>query len=68
MNKTKFILGILITVLGGIVMLISMVFGIINVAGNLYRNVQILDVNLKAFNVTLKTASFELEKGQSISV
>ena len=49
-------------------MLVSMVFGIIHFAGSLYRNVQILDIDLKASNVTRKTTSFELEQGQIISV
>ena len=67
MNKAKFILGIFITILGGAVMLISMVFGIIHFAGSLYRNVQILDIDLKTFNVVQKTTIFELKKGQIIS-
>jgi hypothetical protein len=68
MSKTKFILGIMITVLGGLVMLVSMVFGIIHIAGSLYRNSQVLDVNLKTVNVTQKTRPFEIKKGQIISV
>lgn len=61
-------MGIVITVLGGLVMLVSMVSGIIHFAGSMYRNVKILDVNLKTFNVIQKTTPFELKKGQNISV
>jgi hypothetical protein len=48
MNKIKVMLGILITVAGGIIMVTSMVFAIIHFAGALYEDIH-------AFNIDLQT-------------
>jgi hypothetical protein len=67
MKTGKLIAGILITVTGGLVMSVSMVFGIIHLAGNLYRDVVSLDVDLLRPEVELKTMVFAVKPGHRLS-
>ncbi len=68
MNKLKFILGIFIIIFGGIIMLISMVFGIVHIAEGLYKDVYAFPVSLSISPENSKTDSFIAKKGDKFSV
>ncbi|MCK5534189.1 hypothetical protein KAI68_03660 [bacterium] len=68
MNKKKFILGIFITVLGGVIMIVSMVLGIVTVAKGLYEDVYVFPVTLSISTENLKTNSFTAKKGKGFSL
>lgn len=68
MNRTKVILGILITVAGGIIMVTSMVFTIIHFAGSLYEDIHTFDINLQASSTPSRTTGFSIEAEKDLSL
>lgn len=68
MNKTKVILGILITVAGGIIMITSMVFAIIHFAGSLYKDIHTFDIMLRSAPVSATTTGFSIEEESDLSI
>ena len=68
MNKTKVILGILITVAGGIIMVASMVFAIIHFAESLYEDIHTFNINLQASSIPLTTTKFFIKEEKNLSL
>ncbi len=68
MNKLKFIVGIFIIIFGGIIMIISLVFGIVHIAEGLYKDVYAFPVSLSISPENSKTDSFTAKKGDEFSV
>jgi hypothetical protein len=61
-------LGILITVIGGIIIIISMVSAIIHLAGNLYEDIQTFDINLHTSSKPSTTTEFSLKEKKDLSL
>ncbi len=68
MDKSKFILGIAITLLGGSVMLESMISGISHFTGKFHDNFQTYSIGLQAPRAALETSFISVEEGQLLSV
>ncbi|MBU1344560.1 MAG: hypothetical protein KKD66_23350 [Proteobacteria bacterium] len=68
MNKTKVILGILITIAGGIIIVTSMVFAIIHFSGNLYKDIQTFNINLHASSKPSITTEFSIKEKKDLSL
>lgn len=68
MNKSKLILGIVITLLSGSVMLESVVSGGSHFAGDQYEDFQTFKIELQAPQAPLKTPFFSVEEGQMLTV
>ena len=66
MNKIKVILGILITVAGGIIMVTSMVFAIIHFAGNLHEDIRTFNINLQNSPTSSATQKFSIKEEKSL--
>jgi len=67
MNKAKFILSIIITLVGGIMMVGSMIVAVIHVASNIYEDVQQINIKPPTTSFTQTSPSFSIQQGQSIS-
>lgn len=68
MNKTKFLLGILITILGAIIMLVSMVSGIALFAEAIYEDIYAFPARLSISTDNLETDSFSVKAGNNFSL
>jgi hypothetical protein len=68
MNKTKILLGILIAIAGGVVMITSMVFAIINFAGNLYEDIHVFNINLQTPSAPSITTGFSIKEEKDLSL
>ena len=68
MNNMKTILGILVTIAGGVVMVTCMVFAIIHVAGSLYEDVHSFDVVLPVSPESSATPLFSIKAGKLLSL
>lgn len=68
MKKSKFILGIAIAVLAGLIMLESVITGIFHFTGKLSEDFQIFNIELQASQAPHKTSFFSAKKGQLFSV
>lgn len=68
MNKSKFILAIVIAILGGFIMLESMISGMFHFTGELHEDFQVYSIELQASRTPLKTSFFSAEEDQLLSV
>ena len=68
MNKSKYILGIAITILGGSIVLESMISGIFHFTEKLYEDFKTYNIELQALQDPIKTSFFSVEEGQLFSV
>lgn len=68
LNKSKFILTIAFTILGGALMLESMISGIFHFTGNLYEDFKVFGLGLQAPQAPIKTSFFYAQEGQILSV
>lgn len=68
MNKSKLILGMVITLLSGSIMLESMISGASQFADNQLEDFQTFNIALQAPQSPLKTPFFSVEEGQMLTV
>jgi hypothetical protein len=68
MNRSKFVLGIAIALLGGAVMLESMLSGVSHFTGRYYGDFQTYSIELQASQLPLKTSFISVQKDQLLSV
>lgn len=68
MNKAKFTSGIVIALLGGAIMLFSMLSAIIHLTGKLYKDIRTFNINLQASRTSSVTAKFSIEKEKALSL
>ena len=68
MNKPKFILGIAITILGGALILESMISGMFHFTESSYEDFQTFNIELQAHQAPIKTSFISVNEGQILSV
>ena len=68
MNKAKFILGIFITILGGAIMIFSMVSAIMHFVGSLHEDICIFNINLQDSPTSSATSKFYIEEEKNLSL
>ncbi len=68
MNKTKVMPGILITVAGGTVMIISMVFAIIHFSGSLYKDIYTFNIDLQSSSMSVTSKRFFIKEEKELSL
>jgi len=67
MFKPTFIVSIIITLVGGIMMTISMIAAVIHVASNIYEDIQLINVNPPITSLTQTSSPFTIQQDQLIS-
>jgi len=67
MQQSKFILSIIITLTGGIMMLASMISAVIHVASNIYEDIQLINIEPPTTLLTQTSSSFSIQQDQDIS-
>lgn len=68
MNKSKFILGIVIAFLGGAMVLESIISGTFHFARKLYQDFQTINIEVQTPQTPTKTLFFSAEEGQILSL
>ena len=68
MHKVKFTLGIVFAVLGGTIMLFSMVSAITHIAGSLYEDLRTFNIDLRNSPSSSTTSVFSLAEEKSLSL
>lgn len=68
MRKSKLILGIVIAILGGSIMLDSVISGTVHFSGKLNEDFQTWNIALQAPQTSPKTSFFSVQEGQRLSL
>lgn len=67
MFKPMFILSIIVTLVGGIMMTVSMIFAVIHVVNNIYEDIQLINIDPPITSLTQTSSSFSIQQDQLIS-
>jgi len=67
MFKPTFVLSIIITLIGGIMMAVSMIAAVIHVASNIYEDIQLIHIAPPITSLTQTSPSFSIQQDQLIS-